>query len=316
MSQAEEIITGKDGLQWQPVESRCPICNDANYRFKGFRGGEYHRDAKGVKTTIVRCKTCGLLYTNPTLMPLGNPYDNDEEYFEAHDAKRKHNYGQELAAKAESLIGRKGRLIEPACGLGDFLIGAKNGGWEVRGIEMTQSYADRARANGLDIEVAPVDKSEYLKEQYDAMFLLAMLEHLYEPLKMMELAYDALKPGGVIVINVPNELSSMVSRVGNIYIKSYGKDWTMSLSPTFSPFHVVGFSPKTLRYALEKVGFEVISVETQSGYNVLPVGGLRQKLEHAGLTLSLLLGKVSDHIGMGNELLCWARKPRPLDRLF
>jgi 2-polyprenyl-3-methyl-5-hydroxy-6-metoxy-1,4-benzoquinol methylase len=304
-----EIITGNDGFKWKLEERPCPVCQSENFSFKGKRGGEYHRAKKGAVANIVKCKNCSLLYAQPTLVPIGNPYEGENDYFELHDSKWKQDFGEQLTEKIEKIIGKKGRIIEPACGLGDFLLGAKNRGWEARGVEMTQFYADAAGKLGLDVEVASVENSEYLKEKYDAMFMIAMLEHLYQPAEMLKIAYNALNPGGVIVINVPNELSSTVNRLGNIYIKSYGKDWTMSLSPTFSPYHVVGFSPKSLQFALEKTGFELIEMTTHSGTNVLPVKGFRQKIESIGLTASLLIGKISDKIGMGNEIICWAKKP-------
>jgi hypothetical protein len=83
----------------------------------------------------------------------------------------------------------------------------------------------------------------------------------------------------------------------------------MSLSPTFSPFHVVGFSPKSLRFALESNGFEIISLETFSGTNGLPPAkNLRQRVERLAMTVSLIVGKVADKVDKGNEIMCWARK--------
>lgn len=38
------------------------------------------------------------------------------------------------------------------------------------------------------------------------------------------------------------------------------RDWAMNLSPTFPPYHVVGFTPKSLRRALRATGFEVVEL--------------------------------------------------------
>jgi 2-polyprenyl-3-methyl-5-hydroxy-6-metoxy-1,4-benzoquinol methylase len=309
MNGETKIIKASNGFEWRLVDSSCPVCESRSHRVKGKRGGAYHRDSKGVESTIVQCRECSLLYVHPKLSPVGNPYDGEDEYFEKHDRNWKQKIGAEFADKIEAIIGYKGSIIEPACGTGDFVIGAQNRGWKAKGVEMTQSYADAAREGGLDVEVASVEESKYLKEKYDAVLMLAMLEHLYEPIEMLKIAYEALNPGGLVVINVPNEASSLVNRLGNIYVKSYGMDWTMSMSPTFSPFHVVGFSPKSLKYALEKTGFEIVEITTHSGANVLPSVGFRQKFESLALSVSLLIGKVSDRFALGNEIICWARKP-------
>lgn len=297
-------------IEWEPKKSICPLCNGDSYKVIGNRGGEFHRDKLGIETRVVQCRHCRLFYTNPTLFPLSNPYAQEGEYFVKHDKKWKIEYGGELSEKVEKIIGRKGRLIEPACGPGDFLLGAQIKGWEVRGVEMTESFVGEGRANGLDIEFSSVETSKYLDEEYDAIFMLAMLEHLYDPINMLKKAHKVLVPGGLAVINVPNEVTSLVNIVGNIYVRSfYGKNWTMSLSPTFSPYHVVGFSPESLSYALDETGFDIITLETISGVNVLPSPkGLKQKLESAGLSLFLLAGKVADIFNRGNEIWCWAQK--------
>ncbi len=299
-----------NGIEWRAEASSCPLCSEKRHKFIGNRGGDFHRDKLGIATRVVSCRECGLYYTNPTHLPLSNPYEQEDDYFIKHNRDWKVEYGAELAERVEQILGRKGRLIEPACGAGDFLLGARNRGWDVRGVEMTEIFINEARTNGLDVEFSSVEKSKYLDEKYDAIFMLAMLEHLYDPMSMLERAREALVPGGVAVINVPNEVTSLVNLIGNFYVKLfYTKEWTVSLSPTFSPFHVVGFSPRSLRTALDKTGFDVVTMETISGVNVMPEPkGLKQRLESLGLTMFLAVGNIADKLKRGNEIWCFARK--------
>ena len=310
LDSTKSVLTGPNGVKWQAAETECPLCKSNDHRLIGFRGGLYHRDKLGVESRVVQCRQCELYYADPVLLPLSNPYAAEGEYFINHDRSWKVDQGAELANRVESIIGRKGRIIEPACGTGDFLLGAQRVGWEVRGVEMTQSFVSEGHKNGLDIEYASVEQSKYLDEEYDAIFMLAMLEHLYDPISMLRKANSALKTGGIAVINVPNEVTSLVNTLGNVYVKgTYGSKWTMSLSPTFSPYHVVGFSPSSLRTALEMTGFEVVELRTDSGVSVLPKPkGLKQSLESIGLRLLLAAGKVADKFKRGNEIMCWARK--------
>jgi SAM-dependent methyltransferase len=309
------IIRSSDGVEWLPQPSRCPLCGGNSFRKVGKRGGAFHRDNKGVESDVVQCKECSLFYTNPTLIPLSNPYEAaGEDYFvgTAHDPTRKITEGEDFTARIEELLGRKGVILEAACGKGEFLRGAINRGWKARGVEMTPYFADLARDYGIEVETAPIEDSRFLEEQNscDAIFMLAMLEHLYDPLLMLRKANKILVPGGIAVINVPNEVTSLVNQLGNRYVKlMYGRDWTMSLSPTFSPFHVVGFSPRSLNRALEMTGFEVIAMETASGTNELPKArDLRQQVERFAMSASLLFGKIADKLDRGNEIMCWARK--------
>jgi SAM-dependent methyltransferase len=314
-SKAAPELRSADGVRWAPKNNSCPVCGSEDRRPFGKRGGAYHRDKKGVETNIVQCRKCTVLYSDPTLVPLSNPYEaTGENYFVGvtHDPKRKIKEGAEIAEKLEGMLGRKGIVLEAACGKGEFLVGAMERGWTARGVEMTDYFAGVAKNYGIDVEVASVEESSYLAEHNscDAILMLAMLEHLYDPMSMIRKAYDVLAPGGIAVINVPNEVTSLVNWIGNRYVRiMYGKSWTMSLSPTFSPFHVVGFSPKSLAFALEKNGFEIVSMETASGTNVLPPAkDMRQRMERLALTASLLVGKVADKLNKGNEIMCWARK--------
>jgi SAM-dependent methyltransferase len=267
-----------------------------------------HHAGLGVTTLIVRCGHCHGVYPRPALLPNGNPYDehSSAEYFHAHDAAQKAAAGQALAERATRLLGRTGRLLELGCGRGELLVGASRAGWSTRGVEMTQGFAEAARAAGVGTEIASVETCQSLDEEWDAVLLAAVLEHLYEPRVCLERVFDALTPGGVVFIDVPNECS-LWTRLGNAYMRARGRRWAVNLSPTFPPFHVVGFCPRSLRRLLGRVGFEVIELRTHRWRNELPrrdsLGG---KLEHLGAEAALYLGS---WIGSGAGITAWARKP-------
>ena len=152
--------------------------------------------------------------------------------------------------EAEKLLGRKGRILELGCGRGIVLQEAAKRGWEVRGVEMTEQFA--READGVDIEVSSVEDCMSLSEKYDIVLLFAILEHVYEPVELLKRCNAALNHEGLLFIDVPNE-ASLTLKVGNLY----SRPWSVNLSPTFAPYHVVGFSPQSLSKALEMSGFGV-----------------------------------------------------------
>jgi hypothetical protein len=102
---------------------------------------------------------------------------------------------------------------------------------------------------------------------------------------------------------VPNE-ASLTMRLGNIYLRARGRDWAMNLSPTFSPFHVVGFSPASLRRTLKAVGFRIHLLTVQQWNNALPPGeNFSQKVERSAFGILQAVGK---RVGMGDGICCWA----------
>jgi SAM-dependent methyltransferase len=214
--------------------------------------------------------------------------------------------GENLAAFAESLLGRAGTILELGCGRGDLLRGAANRGWSVRGIEMTEQYAQIAREkHGISVECAPIKEATTLRDTHDVILLAAILEHLYDPAETLQLVRDALRPGGLVFIDVPNECSLM-TRVGNAYMRLQGRRWALNLSPTFPPFHVVGFCPVSLRHLLKRTGLNVLSLQLHRWNNALPmIKGIRAGLERRGLDAVLSLGKM---VGMGAGITCWASR--------
>ena len=291
---------------WRAEYRPCPICGAASAHVLGARGGRAHRERKGVETRVVRCTKCHGVYQRPTLLPQFNPYAEcpPEDFFQHHDTQDRILHGQQLAGFAESVLGRPGSMLELGCGRGELLRGAADRGWTVRGVEMTEAYARIAsETHGLEIERASIECAQSLEKSYEVVLLAAVLEHLHDPAETLKRVRSALRPGGLVFIDVPNECSLM-SRVGNAYMRLRATDWAINLSPSFSPFHVVGFCPVSLRYLLGRTGFQPIKLELHRWNIPLPpTSGRFAALERAGLNAVLSVGKC---IGMGVGMTCWA----------
>jgi SAM-dependent methyltransferase len=165
----------------------------------------------------------------------------------------------------------------------------------------------RARSEySVQVEVAPIESAHALDRQWDVIVLAAVLEHVYEPARLLQRVAAALRPGGVVYIDVPNECA-LYNRLGNLYMWLRGRDWATNLSPTFSPFHVVGFCPQSLRRVLAAAGLKPVVMEQYRMRSYFePAGvGLRALAERLGVEATLALGQL---VGMGAGLLYWARK--------
>lgn len=306
----KNFITAKplqsaDGTQWRAEDRPCLICNGRAHKRIGARGGRAQREGKGVETTVVRCLNCDLLYTQPVLLPESNPYAkaSADEYFRLHNPQTKIATGEWLADTAEKILGSKGSMLELGCGRGELLIGAANRGWSVCGVEMTEEFASIATAKNIEIEYSSIGKCQALHGTYDVIVLAAILEHLYEPLETLKQVRKALRPGGLVFIDVPNE-RSLAMKFGNLYMRARGKDWTINLSPTFSPFHVAGYSPSSLRYALEESGFEVHSLDiVKWQMEINQKNTLTQNIQSSMFNFVQSVGTL---LQMGDGIICWA----------
>lgn len=297
---------------WRFEERDCPLCGapSAAAVHLGRRGGPAHRGGLGVETGVVRCPRCHGVYQRPTAVPEGNPYQEHapDSYFAAHASDEKIRSGEWLADRAAQLLGRQGKMLEIGCGRGELLRGAANRGWQVAGVDMTESFARIASSRfGVEVEVASAEATANLTREWDVVTLAAVLEHLYDPLAVLRRVKAALRPGGLIFIDVPNECS-LLTRMGNLCQRLRGRNWAVNLSPTFAPFHVVGFCPGSLKYAIGSIGLEIVALELYKPRSCLatPGRGLQGRLEDAGARVGVALGQV---LGMGAGIICWARRP-------
>ena len=296
----------RDGYRW--VAQVCPTCETMPKAFVGKRGGGSHRENLGVEVDIWRCKTCSLIFPNPMPVPaggLGQHYDMEaDEYFQGHDKDEKIEAAVNMVRKAEALFGRKGKLLDVGVGRGEILIAAKGEGWDVEGVEPSETFADYAeQRTGAKIWRQPIEDANIPEDEFDVVILAAVLEHLYNPNQIMAKIARVLKPGGLLYLDVPNE-RGLFFKMGNIYQKLRGRDWCVNLSPTFPPFHIFGFSPVSLRKLLSKHGFEPTVWSVYAGKSMVPSqGGFVGSFERLA---SQIVSTISSLGEMGTYIETWA----------
>jgi SAM-dependent methyltransferase len=292
------------------VPQQCPVCRSGRKKFVGYRGGEAHRQGLGVRCAIFRCAGCGLIFPDPMPIPrhgMEQHYNlNTEEYFYFHDQQAK-CAGAELALRtAASLIGGKGRLLDVGAGRGELLRAARESGWEALGIEPSPAFAVEAeRYSGSPVLRTPLDECNFPPGSFDVVILAAVLEHLYHPDETLAVVARILRKGGALFLDVPNE-AGLYFKVGNLYERMRFSRRTVNLAPTFSPYHVFGFTPKSLRMLLASNKLEPRIWRVYAGTSALPRRkGLFGAIEHLGARAATM---VSNFGALGTYIETWAIK--------
>ena len=145
-----------------------------------------------------------------------------------------------------------GRLLDVGCGSGGYLDRMRSLGWQVTGLEPDEKAARTAReALGLNVLTGELSCVDLPAGGFDAVTFWHVLEHLPEPRAALERARRLLRPGGLLVAQVPNA-EGCCARI-------FGPDW-MGLD---LPRHLTHFSPRTLRRLLGQVGFRVLGVRQE-----------------------------------------------------
>ena len=299
----------KDMYEW--VSQQCPICETPPTKHLGRRGGTAHREVLGVECEIWSCGKCGLIFPNPMPIPI-NGLDQHyavapDNYFEHHETESKATSAAGLLKQAEALVGGTGTLLDIGAGRGELLQAGVEQGWKVVGIEPSTTFAEHVTRSGIEVRQDPVEQCSFPSSSFDVVILAAVLEHLYNPNETVQEIARILRPGGALFLDVPNE-QGLYFRLGNLYQKLRGRDWVVNLAPTFSPFHVFGFGPKSLQRLLSKHGFTPIHWHVYGGTSFVPAHGLLGLLEQQAAKAVTGISKMSD---MGTYIETWAIKQLP-----
>lgn len=297
-----------NGYEWKPQV--CPICEIPPTRRIGLRGGKSHRENSGIECEIWACGACSLLFPDPMPIPvrgLGQHYAMDaEEYFAAHEELNRSHEARELVQTAERLLDRKGKLLDVGVGRGEILLSAIDNGWICEGVEPSDSFAEYIEKQAdAKIWRRPIEECDIPAGEFDVVILSAVLEHLYDPDVVIKKIANCLKPGGLLYLDVPNEMG-LYFKLGNAYQRLRGRDWTVNLAPTFSPFHIFGFSPRSLRKLLQKYSLEPTLWKVYGGSSLVPSNGsLAGTLERLS---SMAVTSISNIGEMGTYIQTWAVK--------
>lgn len=144
------------------------------------------------------------------------------------------------------------RLLDIGCGNGDFLVSAREAGWDVSGIEPDPKAAEAARQRGIDVAVGTVELLAGESNFFDAITLSHVIEHVHEPKQLLQAVQRLLKPGGVVYIDTPNINSHGASL--------FKKNWRGIETPR----HLVLFNPTSLRDLLLATGFASVQLKRRT----------------------------------------------------
>lgn len=294
--------------EWVP--QICPICEVPPGKYLGRRGGEAHRQKLGVECEIWRCEKCSLIFPNPMPIPLHGLDQHyavpTDDYFQHHPVAEKRVYSTALVQQLVDMKGSTGTMLDIGAGQGEVLRAAVAKNWRAIGIETSSTFAVHAAKNsGAEIRREPLEECGFADASFDAVVLSAVLEHLYNPNQVIEEISRILRPNGVLFIDVPNE-QGLYFRVGNFYQKLRLRNWVVNLAPTFEPFHVFGFSPKSLRALLAKHNLKPQVWQVFAGEAFVPArGGVVGLLEKQAANVVTAMSKYGD---FGAYIRTWAVK--------
>jgi 2-polyprenyl-3-methyl-5-hydroxy-6-metoxy-1,4-benzoquinol methylase len=233
----------------------CPICGSEE--FDPFISGKDYF-LTGEPFEIVKCHKCGFRFTNPRpfAKELGKYYQSSD--YISHSDSRKGIFAsvyqqvrKYTLVRKYNLIGKyqpKGEILDIGCATGQFLNYMVEQGWNATGIEPD----DKTRAHAISefgLRVFPEEQLDILeKSSFDVITMWHVLEHVSDLKGRMKQIMNLLKPGGTLIIAVPNCNAHDAKKYGALWA---GYDL---------PRHLYHFTKSDIKLLVENFGFTIVNI--------------------------------------------------------
>jgi 2-polyprenyl-3-methyl-5-hydroxy-6-metoxy-1,4-benzoquinol methylase len=228
---------------------------------------------------VVRCDHCGLVYLNPcpSRARMRAHYPPHYVINQFRPVAKNAPLRQRLVAHQLERIDRlklrrvlaacpldsHAHVLDVGCNLGTFLAALRDRtGCSVVGLEPAPTPAQYAREHfHLDVRQGCLEDvaDSFAPASFDLITLWHVLEHLWAPRRDLQIIRALLKPGGTLIVEVPN--------FGDPLRRLFGSSWAY----VDVPRHLLHFTPRTLRNVLEDAGFAIGSLERDGTFSVYSV---------------------------------------------
>ena len=216
---------------------------------------------------VVKCRSCRLMRTNPrpTSDTIGYYYpDNYGPYVGTrvqHTRPKSANWLKKMLKPLFRFVFKlntttiptmaPGRMLEIGCASGAFLNQMNAEGWQVQGIEFSKKAAQTAAELGHRVHAGTLETAPQPDESFDLIVGWMVLEHLHDPIACLRKLQGWVKPGGRLVLSVPNA-NSLDFRLFKKYCYA-----------NHLPNHLYHFTPSTLSHVLKEGGWVLEKVYHQ-----------------------------------------------------
>jgi SAM-dependent methyltransferase len=140
-----------------------------------------------------------------------------------------------------------GPVLDVGCGGGLFGRLLADRGYRAFGLDYSRQAAQVAWGqNGLPVVAAIFPDAPFPPNFFAAITMFHVLEHLYDPSAYIQAAWRLLKPGGKLVIQVPNASSWQ--------FLLFGEHW----NGLDIPRHLINFRATDIQHLLEENSFQLV----------------------------------------------------------
>lgn len=238
---ADKIVSRETDIINMENLSYCPVCGKTKFVLF-LQSIDFFLTKE--EFTIVTCTACGMKFVNPRPQKTEISKYYESPNYVSHGGEMNvlnyfyriiRNYSIKMKFKLVKEYSGGKKLLDIGCGTGEFIYFCNKMGFDVKGIEPS----DKPRSFAKETYHLNVQEEAYLDNivdsEFDVITMWHVLEHVHSLNDRMNKISGILKPGGTLIIAVPN-CDSWDAR-------HYGKFWAAYDLPR----HLYHFSGETMK---------------------------------------------------------------------
>lgn len=239
------------------MKNKCPWCNsENNHQFLKLK--DYFLTQEEFE--IIECENCKLLFTTPCPTPdkIGDYYKS-EDYLSHNDEKKGlfakiYNSVKKINIKNKFKIAISRQLsavslLDIGCGVGDFLLYAKEKGCDITGIEPNDD-ARKIAEKKLNCKILSPEELQSIPDNaFDVVTMWHVLEHVADLKTEIHHLQRILRKDGRLILALPNHKS---------YDAEYYKDKWAAYDV---PRHLNHFSQTSIRNIFKETKLQLIDTK-------------------------------------------------------
>ena len=241
---------------------------------------------------VAKCKETGMLYLCPRpskknretmlkgILPEALRVYGERTYnYAAIDKMRTFDFKERVSIFNTLFPQATKSILDVGTSSGNFMEIAIKHGWQAKGLEPFPDDVKVCQDKGLDVILGLAESLPYADNTFDVVHTSHVFEHLEDPLLAAREAYRVLKPGGLLFIEVPNQLDNF-----GFHRDMFLRNVQQRKRDIASIHHLWFFGKTTLRQLYQRAAFTNIRVvnkhhKTFSGWR-LPFSLLSKALSN------------------------------------
>lgn len=243
------------------MNTQCYLCKNKNLVT---RKGSV-RDDKNLK--ILECNSCGLVFLSSFKHIEKSFYENSKMHTTDNSIIPDDYAGLDISEilktcktdddrrykQYEELIVNKD-ILDFGCGAGGFLLNAKYRAKNCYGVELDNQYIRHYTTNNLEV----IQDIDNFNKKVDIVFMFHVLEHIDDPLKLLDKMKSKIIDGGSLIIEVPNADDALLTLYENDGFSNF----------TYWSPHLFLYNAQTLSDLMKMAGYKIDYIKQFQRYTL------------------------------------------------